>query len=243
MSIERDFSISRSMSSIRNVVGAEVLVIDRDERVQQGMVDLLSQANLNVTCVGTPDEGLAQIEKRFFSVVVLDLDTPTPSAGLTTVSEVKERSITSMVVMLTPRKSFEDAVAAIRAGAMDIVFKSPDSVEYLKGRIMEAASRSVDTREMTSILGEVKVAHEEFLKLFMESERRALDSADRLAGRDPSRAAAVDEIRLLVASSNPRLAEMLQNGADDEYTFHSALSGGQALDLCGSNTFHYVLVG
>src|SRR5690606_21307526 len=130
---------------------------------QQGMVQLLSAANLHVTCADSPESGLEQLDKRFFSVVVIDLDTPMPGAGLTTTIAVKERSPTSMVVMLTPRKSFDAAVESIRAGAIDIVHKSPESVPYLKDRVMEAAGRSVDKREVNSLLVEVKALHDEFL--------------------------------------------------------------------------------
>ncbi len=234
---------SSRMSSFRELVGAEVLVVDHDENVQRGMIKLLSAANLHVTCADTPEKALEQLEKRFFSVIVVDLDTPIPSAGLSTIAAVKDKSPTSMIVLLTPRKSFEDAVEAIRAGAIDIVFKSPESVPYLKDRVMEAAGRSVDKREVNSVLVDVKGAQDEFLKLFMDAERRALDCADRLAGRDPNRVAVIDEIRLLIVDSDPGLADTLAANAPDGYSFQSALSGGQALDLCGSNRYHYVLVG
>ena len=243
MSYERDLSISRSTSSMRNLLGAEVLVIDKDQKVQDGLVQLLSHANLNVTCAGGPDEGFEHLEKRFFSVVIVDLDTPIPSGGLTTIAAVKSKSPTSMVVMLTPRRSFEDAVKAIRAGAIDIVLKAPASVPYLKERVMEAASRSVDTREVTTIFSDAREVHGEFLKLFMDAERRAQDCVERLAGRDPDQVAEIDEIRLLVVAKESTLAQTLNKGAPRGYVFESALTGGQALDRCGSNEFHYVLIG
>lgn len=241
MSIDSAPSSSR-MSTVRELIGAEVLVIDQDKRVQKGMTQLLSAASLHVTCADSPEQGLEQLDKRFFSVVVVDLDTPLPSAGLATIQAVKEQSPTSMIVLLTPRKSFDDATEAIRRGAIDIVFKSPESVQHLQDRILEAAGRSVDKRVVNSVLVDVKKAHDQFLKLFMDAERRALDCADRLAGRDPNRLAEVEEIRLLLVDSDPSLAEALSQSAPPGYSFHSALSGGQALDLCGSSRFHYVMV-
>lgn len=240
MSINRGSSSSR-LSTARELIGAEILVIDQDPRVQAGMVQLLSAANLNVTCADSPEQGLELLERRFFSVVVVDLDTPMPSAGLATTAAIKQKSPTSMVVLITPRKSFDDTVEAIRAGAIDIVFKSPESVPYLKDRIMEAAGRSVDTREVTAVLGEVKAIQDEYLQHFMDAERRVLDASDRLSGRDPSRVD-IDEIRLLVATESPALADALRHGAPIGYAFDSALTGGQALDLCGSNSYHYALV-
>lgn len=237
-----DLSIARRMSTVREIVGAEVLVIDQDPAVQRGMVDLLSEAGLHVTCASTPEEGLGLLEKRFFSVVVVDLDTPTPGAGLQTITAVKHESPTSMVVILTPRKSFDETVAAIRAGAVDVVLKAPEAVPYLKDRIMEAASRSVDTREVTAVLADVRKVHGEFLQLFMDAERRALDAADRLAGREPSDVVSLDELRVLVVDSDATLAETLAENAPRGYSFDKAMSGGQALDLCGSSQYHYVMV-
>jgi hypothetical protein len=123
-----------------------------------------------------------------------------------------------------------------------VVIKSPESVPYLKDRIMEAASRSVDTREITAVLADVKEVHQEFLQLFMDAERRAMDCSDRLAGRDPDRTLQFDELRVLVVDANPALADALIKHATPGSHFDKALSGGQALDLCGSNQYHYVMV-
>jgi DNA-binding NtrC family response regulator len=237
-----DLSVVKRMSTVRELVGAEVLVVDQDPAVQRGMVKLLSEANLNVTCATTPDEAVGFLEKRFFSVVVVDLDTPMPGAGLRTTAAVKSKSPTSMVVILTPRKSFDEAVAAIRAGAIDVVLKTPDAVPYLKGRILEAASRSMDTREVRAVLAEVKEVHQEFLQLFMDAERRAMDFEDRLSGRDPDRSVLISNLRVLVVDSDPRLGEALVKASAPGYMFEQALSGGQALDLTGSHPYHYVMV-
>jgi len=109
-----DLSGVKRMATVRELVGAEVLVVDHDAAVQRGMISLLSEADLNVTCATTPEDALGMLEKRFFSVAVVDLDTPTPGGGLRTTAAIKRRSPTTMVLILTPRKSFDDAVAAIR---------------------------------------------------------------------------------------------------------------------------------
>jgi DNA-binding NtrC family response regulator len=130
-------------SMARELVGIEVLVVDQDESVQKGITQLLSAAGLHVTAVGDPEEALAQVDRQFFSVMLIDLDTPTPGAGVETIREIKRRSPTSMLVALSPRRSYEDAVEAVRAGAIDLILKTPDSVQYLQDRVREAAGRSV----------------------------------------------------------------------------------------------------
>lgn len=232
---------SRLTSGVRALTGAEVLVIDQDERVTKGMTQLLSAAELHVTTVTNPEDALALLDKRFFSVIIADLDTPTPNAGLETIRAVKDKSPTSMVVVITPRKAFDDCVEAIRAGAIDIIVKSPESVQYLRERILEAAGRSVGKREVASILVEVRDAQEDFLKRFMDAERRALDLADQLAGRGAEEATGED-IQVLVAEPTGKVVEALAAAAPPGFAFESALAGGQALDLCGSARFQMAMV-
>src|SRR5262249_60689478 len=117
-----------------------------------------------------------------------ELDATAPSAGLAAVRVISQKSPTSMVIARTPRRSFDDAVEAVRAGAIDLVLKAPESVAYLKERVIDAAGRSVGKREVDSVLDDVRGVHEEFLQRFMEAERRAIDLADKIAGRDRSQA-------------------------------------------------------
>ncbi len=230
------------LSTVRELVGAEILVIDQDERVTKGITKLLSAASLHVTTVSDLAAALDLIDKRFFSVVVVDLDTPTPNAGVQTTIAVKERSPTSMVVALTPRKSYADAVAAIRAGAMDVILKDPESVGYLRERVIEAAGRSVDKREVNSVLADVRESHEEFLKRFMDAERRALDLSDRLAGRDPQKGSSGEMVRVLMVEPTDQLGAALRGSNPRGFEFETVPTGGQALDHCTSQRFQIVMV-
>jgi len=235
-------SAARMLSGVRELIGAEVLVIDKDEAVCKGITQLLSAANLHVTTADDPEAGLDWIAKKFFSVVVADLDTPTPNAGIETVAQVKDFSPTSMVIMLTPRKSFGDTVEAVRAGAIDVVLKDPESVHYLRDRVLEAAGRSVDKREVGTVLADVKKVYDEFLKRFMESERRALDLSDRLSGKDTSDNVAIQEIRAIIVEPDGSLCRALTAAAPRGFAFEQALSGGEALDRCSSSRFHVAMV-
>jgi PleD family two-component response regulator len=66
---------------IRDLVGAQVLVIDADVRIHAGITELLTAASLHVTCVRDPEAGITELGRHFYSVVLVDLDTPTPGAG------------------------------------------------------------------------------------------------------------------------------------------------------------------
>jgi DNA-binding NtrC family response regulator len=232
----------RSGSTGAHLVGIEVLVLDGDPRVHGGIEQLLSEAQLHVTCVTEPDRAQALVERQFFSVALVDIDTPAPGAGIATIRAIKRASPTSMVIALTPRRSFDDAVDAVRAGAIDLVLKAPESVAYLKERVIDAAGRSVGRREVDSVLDDVRGVHEEFLLRFMEAERRAIDLADKLTGRDRSQAERLDELRVLVVDEVDDFVTAMTQARPLGFCFVHATSGGEGLDRISSGGFHYAMI-
>ena len=242
MTTDTSGSLQRPMTSgTYSLVGVEVLVLDGDSRVHAGVEQLLAEAHLHVTCVTDAARALALVARQFFSVVLIDVDTPSPSVGLETIAAIKAKSPTSMIIAMTPRRSYDDAVAAVRAGAIDLILKAPESVAYLKERVIEAAGRSVGQREVDSVLDDFKHVHEEFLQVFMEAERRALDLADKVAGRD-TRKVELDELRVLVVDEVDELVNALTEAAPRGYTFIHATSGGEGLDRVSSGGFHYAMI-
>jgi DNA-binding response OmpR family regulator len=242
MTTSETTSSFRTATWSAQLVGIEVLVFDADPRVHAGFEQLLSEAQLHVTCVADPARALALVERQFFSVVLVDIDTPTPRAGIATIRAIKTSSPTSMVIAMTPRRSYDDAVDAVRAGAIDLVLKAPDSVAYLKERVIDAAGRSVGKREVDSVLDDVRGVHEEFLQRFMEAERRAIDLADKVAGRDRAHIDQLDELRVLVIDEVDDFVGAMSEAAPAGFAFIHATSGGEGLDRVSSELFHYAMV-
>jgi DNA-binding NtrC family response regulator len=233
----------RSQMSGALLVGVEVLVVDGDRNVHAGIERLLSEAQLHVTCVDNAPAAIELVDRQFFSVALVDIDTPDPRGGIETIRAIKHRSPTSMIVALTPRRSYEDAVDAVRAGAIDLILKAPDSVAYLKDRVLDAAGRSVGKREVDSVLDDVRRVHDEFLQRFMEAERRSIDLADKAAGRDSARLVQLDELRVLVIDEVDDFFTAIQDSAPKgAYTFVHATSGGEGLDRISSSPFHYAMI-
>lgn len=237
-----DASSSSSFRPVAALIGMEVLVLDGDARVHAGIEQLLSEAHLHVTCVPDPERALRLVDRQFFSVALIDIDTPTPNAGVDTIRLVKQSSPTTMVIAMTPRRSYDDAVAALRAGAIDLILKAPESVAYLRDRVLDAAGRSVGKREIDSVLVDVRAVHEEFLQRFMESERRAIDLADKLAGRDPARLVQLDELRVLVIDEVDELVTAMSAARAKGFELVHATSGGEGLDRISSAQFHYAMI-
>ena len=241
-SSETSSSYRSPSTGAHHLVGIEVLVLDGDRSVHAGIAQLLSEAHLHVTCVTDPERAQALVERQFFSVALVDIDTPAPRAGIATIRAIKQVSPTSMVIALTPRRSFDDAVDAVRAGAIDLVLKAPESVAYLQERVIDAAGRSVGKREVDSVLDDVRGVHEEFLQRFMDAERRAIDLADKLAGRDRAAAERVEELRVLVVDEVDDFVTAMTEAALPGFAFIHATSGGEGLDRISSGRFHYAMI-
>ncbi len=232
----------RQLAAFAQLAGIEVLVLDSDTRVHSGIEQLLSEASLHVTCVASSADALAKVERQFFSVALVDIDTPSPAKGIHTIRAIKQASPTTMVIGMTPRRSYDDAVDAVRAGAVDLILKAPESVAYLKERVLDAAGRSVGKREIDVVLLDIRAVHDEFLQRFMETERRAIDLADKAAGRDPNKTIRLDELNVLVIDEVDELVASLTANAPKHYAFVHANSGGEGLDRANGGGFHYVLV-
>jgi DNA-binding response OmpR family regulator len=224
------------------LVGVEVLVLDGDNRVHAGITQLLAEASLHVTTAAEAERALALLDTHFYAVALVDIDTPTPSAGIATIAAIKRRSPTTMIVALTPRRSYEDAVEAVRAGAVDLILKAPESVAYLKERVLAAAGRSIGKRDVDSVLHEVRKVQDEFLERFMDAERRAIDADDKIAGRDQSRLVNIDELRVLVVDEVEDFVETMNNAKAKGFGFVHANSGGEALDRISTGEFHYAMI-
>jgi DNA-binding response OmpR family regulator len=225
-----------------SLVGVEVLVLDADKGVHDGIAQLLSEASLHVTCVTDAERALTLVGRQFFSVALVDIDTATPRDGISTISAIKAASPTTMVIAMTPRRSYDDAVDAVRAGAVDLILKAPDSVAYLKDRVLAAAFRSVGKREVDGVLDEIKGVHEEFLQRFMETERRAVDLADQVAGRDQSRATNMEDLRVLVIDEVDDFVTSIEEAKPKGFTFTHATSGGEGLDRVSAGGYHYAMI-
>jgi DNA-binding response OmpR family regulator len=223
--------------------GQEVLVVDADLAVQRGLEQLFRRSGLTPTVLGDLDRALEAVTEKFFAVALVDADTPQPEEGLRRVTEFRERSPETALVVLAPRRSYEVAVRAFRAGADDVVVKTPDQVDYLRNKVVSLAAGKRRKAENEQLLGRTYELHEELMKVLLETYRRLSDFEERQSGGAPSYSS--DETtRVLLAEDDGWLGESLRSilGERGGYALASVATGGEALDLSGRERFHIALV-
>jgi len=223
--------------------GQEVLVVDGDEKVQRGLAQLLAEHRLVPTVVSDAVRARELAHEKYFAVALIDLDTPQTNAGLELVRWFKQHAPSTTTIVMASRKVFESAVEAFRAGAADIIVKSPDQVVYLRQRTVEAAQHLQKSAADERLIQEVLGVHEDFLRRLMESSRKTAELQEQLGGGShPS--AADEECALLVVEDDGWLAKQLQESlrARGGYTLVTVATGGEALDRASGRSFQLALV-
>ncbi len=99
-----------------------VLVVDDEETVREILEHLLGEAGYQVTSVLSAEEGLSEMERGCFDLLILDLMLP-GMGGLEMLGAVKARNPEQVVLMITAFGSVETAVQAMKEGAFDYLSK------------------------------------------------------------------------------------------------------------------------
>lgn len=226
--------------------GQEVLVVDKDQKVARGLESVLAKLGLVVTATADPIRGQDLLVQKFFAVALFDLDTPSTGAGMELLRFARERSPLTSVLVMTARKAFDIAVAGFRGGATDVVVKEPDSVPYIKERVVAAANDLAATADRNTLLEEMLDLHEDFLRRMRDLSRQNVDLEDRLLGRTSQVGvgAGADTCSILLVDDDGGLAKTFQSLFPEAQGWRTtaALTGGEGLDLAAEFRPQIVLV-
>lgn len=111
------------MSEIR------ILVVEDDAGLREALSDTLLLASYQVSCAASAEEALLLLKKQQVQLVVSDVQMGSVS-GLTLLKTLREHYPKLPVLMMTAYANVQDAVEAIRLGAIDYLAK-PFSPEVL----------------------------------------------------------------------------------------------------------------
>jgi two-component system, NtrC family, response regulator AtoC len=117
-------------SSIENA-----LVVDDDVLMRDFIVETLRRANIAVTQAGNGSEALKLMAEQDFDLAFIDLKMPGMD-GMQLLTRMKKDGIGTLPVMVTAFGTVEQAVDAMKMGAVDFLMKpfSPEQVELVVKR-------------------------------------------------------------------------------------------------------------
>src|SRR3989454_2913698 len=119
-------------------IRARILVVDDNVTMRESLRDTLAAETQRVLCVENAIQGIAELEKQEFDVVLADLSLPRVS-GLELLDRVKKSWPPPEVIVITGKGPIATAVDAIKRGAYHYVTKpfTADEILHLVGQALE----------------------------------------------------------------------------------------------------------
>jgi two-component system nitrogen regulation response regulator GlnG len=132
---------------------ARVLVADDEPGIRFVLRETLEEAGHEVVEAASGDEALAALASGDFAIAFLDIRMPGPS-GLELLAQVKASGSDASVVIMTAQSSFENAVEAMKRGALDYLAK-PFGTEEARALVAKALRARALEREVRALRREV----------------------------------------------------------------------------------------
>ncbi len=134
-----------------------ILVVEDEEAIRAGLVDVLVYHGYDVDCAATGPDGLEKALTGGFDLVLLDIMLPGMD-GYRICDRIRAADRNQPIIMLTAKTSDEEIVQGLTLGADDYVSK-PFSVQQLVLRIQAVLRRSQIGRQQarTLAVGNVEI--------------------------------------------------------------------------------------
>ena len=114
----------------------KMLVVDDERSMREFLEIMLTKEGYTVQTAANGREALAQARKELFDLAILDIRMPKMD-GIETLSQLKEISPETVVLMITAYASTDTAIQAMKRGAYDYITK-PFKIEEIKMTIRKA---------------------------------------------------------------------------------------------------------
>ena len=221
------------------VQGEELLIAEPVERDRKALRKLFDSEGYVCTVATDMGHACDIVQRKFFPVALIDLDFCGTNQGLDLIQFIHERSSPTRVVLMSARRSFEAAVAALRTGVVDIVNKRPDQVQQLRAAVRLAVDRGQSGNKQGALVREVRGVLDDALKIMLGLQRRVHG-----VGPDTSSGAGLDmkPAILIIDHDQDFLQQTANLLVDKPWEVSVELSGGSGLDRASTFSFQIICV-
>lgn len=143
---------------------AEILIIEDNQTMREGMVAVIDGMKLPVTAVSDGKKGLEAFNPEQFSLVITDYKMPGMD-GLQVLQEIKRRSSETEVMIITAYGTIDLAVTAMQEGAADFITK-PFGHDEFRLKVKKLLDRIAQNTEMRRLSDENIYLREELENQF-----------------------------------------------------------------------------
>ena len=128
----------------------QILVIEDEEAIREGLIDVLLYHGYQVESAATGPEGLRLAQSGRFDMILLDIMLPGID-GYEICDRIRKEDRDQAIIMLTAKTSDEEIIQGLKLGADDYVAK-PFSVQQLILRIEAVLRRSDKSKALLRYL-------------------------------------------------------------------------------------------
>ncbi len=125
-----------------------MLVVDDDDAYRTMLREVLGDLQVHVDCAKNGEEAIRFLESKSPALILLDVKMPVLD-GIETLQAMRDKDLTIPTVMLTAHADLDDAVHAMKLGAIDYLRK-PIDIASLESLIQKHVTgcRAVDSDEL-----------------------------------------------------------------------------------------------
>lgn len=126
----------------------KILIVDDELLIRKFLAEALSRKGFSVEVAENKKEGIALFKEGSFDLVISDLKMEKENSGIELLREVKERSPSTIFIIMTAFGTIENAVEAMRLGAFNYLLK-PFSLDALEVMLEKANNQTSLVAENT----------------------------------------------------------------------------------------------
>jgi len=119
-----------------NDVSSQILVVDDEEAVRRGIVQVLGRRQLTVSTAASAHEALEILNQRPFAIIFLDIKLPDVD-GIEFLRLLRKDFPETEIIMITGYPTIQGAVECIKLGALDYLVK-PFRIDELEAVVEKA---------------------------------------------------------------------------------------------------------
>ena len=132
-----------------------VLLVEDSARLRKSVGAALKKSGYAVDAAADGEDGLWFAQNCAYDAIVLDIMLPKLD-GLSLLTELRRRGVTSHVLLLTAKDTVDDRVRGLQAGADDYLVK-PFALEELLARVQALCRRTYGTKHPRIVVGDLEI--------------------------------------------------------------------------------------
>lgn len=134
-----------------------ILVIEDEKSMREVLKILLEEELYDVATASDGEEGIAQIEKDIFDLVITDIRMP-KADGFSVLKKIKEVSPSTIVIMITAFGTTESTIEAMKQGAYDYINK-PFKIDEIRLVVNKAFEKKKLSEELSVLREKIQSSY------------------------------------------------------------------------------------